>query len=409
MKTARKPTNSFVGGIAEHLRDRTIQYCRLACRMMKQTLFVRLELNAEQFKMLRETMRAFNHACNHIATIAYKLRTANKMRLQKEVYAETRKRFGLSAQMAIRAIAKVCEAYKRDRTRQPHFRDFGGMVYDQRILSWKRLEQASILTLNGRIRVPIRIGEYQKARMDRIRGQADLILRNHKFYLAVVVDAPEAVQYDPIGALGVDLGIVNLAVDSDGAVYKGQDVDKITHRMDRIKVKLQKCGSKSAKQHLKRLSGHEARYRRNVNHIISKSLVAKAKDTDRAIVLENLKGIRGQTTVQRAQRRRHNSWGFHQLRTFIDYKAKLAGVPVIYVNPRGTSNTCPRCTLQDKRSRPTRDAFRCVACGFAGPADYIAALNVAARGQVSSPIVPTNLSEPQALVRNKPTISIVGS
>jgi len=376
---------------------------------MKQALFVRLETSKEQFEALLETMRRFNEACNHIASVAHKLRTANKMRLQKHVYREARERFALSAQMAIRAIAKVCEAYRRDRSKKPAFKPYGAMVYDQRILSWKHLESASILTLKGRILVPIRAGEYQKARMDRMRRQADLILRNHKFYLAVVVDAPEASQYDPVGALGVDLGIINLAVDSDGAVYKGQDVDKATHRMDRIIAKLQKRGTKSAKRHLKHLSGREARYRRNVNHIVSKRLVAKAKDTGRAIVLENLKGIRGQVTVRKAQRRRHNSWSFSQLRQFIEYKAGLVGVPVLYVNPRGTSHTCPRCGLEAKQNRRTRERFECVTCGFAGPADYIAALNIAARGQVSSPIVPRNFLGPQALLRNKPMISLVGS
>jgi len=376
---------------------------------MKQTLFVRLETSKEQFEMLAETMRHFNEACNHIVLVAHKLQTANKMKLQKHVYHEARERFGLSAQMAIRAIAKVCEAYKRDRSKKPTFKPHGAMVYDQRILSWKHLQQASILTLKGRILVPIRIGEYQKVRMDRIRGQADLILRNHRFYLAVVVDAPETNQYDPTGALGVDLGLVNLAVDSNGTTYKGESVDRVMVRNERIKAKLQECGSKSAKRHLKRLSGDEARYRRNMNHNISKRLVATAKDTGRAIVLENLKGIRAQTTVRKAQRRRHNSWSFNQLRQFIEYKAKLAGVPVIYVNPRGTSHTCPRCGFQAKHNRPRRDRFECVRCGLAGPADYIAALNIAARGQVSSPIVPTNFLEPQALLRDKPTISTVGS
>jgi len=376
---------------------------------MKQTLFVRLDTDQAQFKILLDTMESFNEACNHIASVAYKLRTANKMRLQREVYRQVRDRFGLSAQMAIRAIAKVCEAYKRDRSKKPTFKPHGAMVYDQRILSWKRLEQASILTLKGRIRVPIRIGEYQRVRMDRIRGQADLILRNRRFYLAAVVDAPEASQYDPVGALGVDLGIVNLAVDSDGTTYKGKDIDKIMHRNERIKAKLQACGSKSAKQHLKRISGHEARYRRNMNHNISKKLVAKALDTGRAIVLENLKGIRAQTTVRKAQRRRHNSWSFNQLQQFVEYKAKLAGVPVVYVNPRGTSHTCPRCGVQARKSRLTRDTFRCVGCGLAGPADYIAALNIAARGQVSRPIVPRNFLEPQALLRDKPTTLVVGS
>ena len=81
----------------------------------------------------------------------------------------------------------------------------------------------------------------------------------------------------------------------------------------------------------------------------------------------------------------------------------------IYVNPRGTSHTCPRCGFQAKYNRPRRDRFECVRCGLAGPADYIAALNIAARGQVNSPIVPRNFLEPQALLRDKPTISIVGS
>jgi len=354
---------------------------------MKQTLLVKLDASKERFEALKQTMHRFNEACNFIAQIAHRNRTANKMRLQKLVYHEARSKFQLSAQMAIRAIAKVCEAYKRDRSKRPKFRPNGAMVYDQRILSWKGLEHASILTLKGRIRVPIRIGDYQKARMDRIRGQADLILRKGTFYLAVVVDAPEPTPYDPIGALGIDLGIVNLAVDSDGTTYKDKGVDRIMGRCEKLKAKLQKRRTKSAKHHLKRLSGREKRYRRNINHCISRKLVAKAKDTGRMLVLENLKGIRSQTTVRKLQRRRHNSWGFEQLRGFIEYKAKLAGVPVALVNPRGTSHTCPRCGCLDKRNRPDRESFKCVSCGLAGPADYIAALNIAARGVVNRPIV----------------------
>jgi transposase len=142
-----------------------------------------------------------------------------------------------------------------------------------------------MLTLKGRMIIPIRIGEYQKARMDRIRGQVDLIYRKGIFYLAVVVEAyqkarmdrirgqvdliyrkgifylavvveaPEPSKYDPIGVIGVDLGIVNLAVDSDGEVHSGVKVDTVRSKTTKIKSKLQKCGSKSAKRHLKKLSG----------------------------------------------------------------------------------------------------------------------------------------------------------
>ena len=37
----------------------------------------------------------------------------------------------------------------------------------------------------------------------------------------------------------------------------------------------------------------------------------------------------------------HNSWSFHQIRSFIEYKAREAGIPVIIVNPRNTSRECP--------------------------------------------------------------------
>ena len=73
------------------------------------------------------------------------------------------------------------------------------------------------MTLQGRIKVATRIGDYQRARFDRVRGQSDLIYRKGVFYLIVVVDAPEKTEYDynPADVLGVDLGIENIAVDSD--------------------------------------------------------------------------------------------------------------------------------------------------------------------------------------------------
>ncbi|WP_433379871.1 zinc ribbon domain-containing protein [Streptosporangium sp. CA-115845] len=115
------------------------------------------------------------------------------------------------------------------------------------------------------------------------------------------------------------------------------------------------------------------------NHVIAKKLVGKAKDTRSGIALEDLQGIRERVTVRKAQRADLHSWGFHQLRTFVTYKAALAGVPVRLVDPRNTSRTCPGCGHLDKRNRPTRDEFCCVLCGLAGPADYFAAINIGRR------------------------------
>ncbi len=338
-------------------------------------------------------MEKSNEACNDIAKVAFKNKIANKWKLHHEVYYRIRKQYGLSAQMTVRAISKVVEAYKRDKNKLCKFKPHGAIVYDQRILSWKGLEYASILTLEGRLKIPIRIGDYQKARIDRIKGQADLILRKGTFYLATTIDAPEESPFDPVGTLGVDLGLKFLAYDSDGESYSGKKVEHTRTKNAKLKTDLQKCGSRSAKRHLKRLSGKEARFHKDVNHVISKKLVTKAFDTQRRIALENLKGIRKGVTVRKAQRSRLSSWGFYQLRSFIEYKAELKGVPIIAVPPRGTSHICPVCGMNKKANRPNRGLFKCVECGFAGPADKIAAINIAARANVNKPIVACNETE----------------
>jgi len=378
---------------------------------MEQTLVVKLDTTIEQHDKLLRTMERFNEACNFIAGVAFKLHTANKLRLQHEIYHEVRERFGLSSQMAVRAISKVCEVYKRDKCIKPTFRKMGGMVYDQRILSWKGANKVSLLTLGGREIIPLRIGEYQELRLkNHIRGQVDLIYRKGKFNLAVVVDAPEADEFVAVGALGVDLGLNNLAVDSDGDSYSGRDVDTVRVKTDRLKASLQRKGTKSAKRHLRKLSGRENRFRRNTNHIISKRLVAKAKDTRRAIALEDLGGIRGRTTVRKVQRRRHMSWSFFQLRFFIEYKAKLSGVPVEAVDPKYTSQTCPLCGSVGRENRPFRAWFECVTCGFAGSADHIAAINIAARATVKVPIAAGLVSyHTEPLSSCKPSIKMGGT
>ncbi|EQD53380.1 transposase, IS605 OrfB family, partial [mine drainage metagenome] len=188
---------------------------------MLQTLMLRLDPSPADHTRLLQTMERVNAACSTIADVAFREKCVSKVLLQRMLYRQVREQFSLSAQMAVRAIAKVVEAYKRDRTKKPTFRSRGAVPYDQRILSFKSLDAASILTLDGRATVPIRLGDYQRAIVVERprRGQADLIYRDKTFYLAVVVEAPEATPYDPVGALGVDLGVVNIAADSDGKTY----------------------------------------------------------------------------------------------------------------------------------------------------------------------------------------------
>lgn len=278
----------------------------------------------------------------------------------------------MSAQLAIRAISKVVESYKVERAVLHEFDEHGAIVYDQRILSFIGLDKASLNTVDGRIIIPMLVGSYAKLDERRIKGQADLICVNGEFYLCIVVDVPEESPLTPEGFLGVDLGIVSIASTSDGIKYTGESCDKTRTRYSRLKAGLQSCGTKDAKKRLKIVSGREHRFKTNINHNISKAIVQTAKDTKRAIVLEDLTYIRSRTTVRHGQRERYAKWAFDQLRSFIEYKAKIAGVPVVLVDGRNTSRTCSDCGYVDKNNRHGQ-VFKCLACGHEENADINAA------------------------------------
>jgi IS605 OrfB family transposase len=346
---------------------------------MKQTMLLKLVPTPQQAVALLDTLHAVNAACNYAGQVAFQTKTGNKFELQKLVYGTLRVDYGLPAQLAIRAISKTVEAYKRDRSIQPTFRPEGAIAFDERVMAFKGLTTVSLLTLQGRVLVPFRFGAHQRARLDAIQGQADLIYRKGCWYLAVTLDVPTPPAESVDATLGVDLGIVNLGTDSDGETCSGAAIEHTRQQMGMLKAALQQRGTKSAKRHLKKLSGRETRFRRDANHCISKHVVAKAKRSHKALALEDLRHIRRRTerTVRTSQRQRHASWAFAQLRAFIAYKAALAGVPVRYVDPRDTSRTCSRCGHCETANRVSQAEFLCRACGFAASADWNAAVNVA--------------------------------
>ena len=110
---------------------------------------------------------------------------------------------------------------------------------------------------------------------------------------------------------------------------------------------------------------------RNTNHVISREIVHEAKGTSSAIAVENLEGIRVRTTVRKGNMYIHNSWSFHQLRSFIQYKARETGIPLIVIDPHNTSRECPNCHAITRKNRSERSQFRCISCILEGEADLM--------------------------------------
>jgi IS605 OrfB family transposase len=352
------------------------------------TAQLKLEPTAEQALALRRTLAASNAACDYISGVAWESKTFRQFDLHRLCYRETRKRFGLSAQAAVRCISKVADAYKLDRKARRAFRPLGSAAYDQRILSYDpQAFTVSIRTLEGRLKIPFVCGEHQRKMLANRKGETDLAFVRGKWYMLANCSIPSPAAAAPQGFLGVDLGVAQIAADSDGNLYNGSEIKSVRHRQRRLRAKLQSKQTRSAKRRLRKLSGKEFRFAKHVNHVISKQIVAAAERTGRGIAVEELTGIRDRIRATRRQRGVLHSWAFAQLRAFLEYKAKLAGVRLVAVDPRNSSRECSACGHAEKRNRPSQSSFRCAACGFAAHADTNAACVIAGRAAVSGPNV----------------------
>jgi IS605 OrfB family transposase len=212
-------------------------------------------------------------------------------------------------------------------------------------------------------------------------GETDLVFRDGKWFLYATIEATEALLTDPVnGFLGVDMGIVNIATTSDGNRAAGAELNCYRKRQARIRKRLQAKKTSSARRLLKKRRRKESRFASDLNHQISKRIVAEAKRTGCGVAVEQLTGIRDRVRLRKPQRAMVHSWAFAQLGSFLAYKAKQAGVAYVEVDPAYTSQTCCQCGWVDKRNRRTQAVFDCGRCRFVGHADHNAALNIAIRG-----------------------------
>jgi len=352
---------------------------------VKLTVQVQLQPTPEQSGLLTSTIRRANEACNFLSGIAWGSETFKQFDLHKLAYHSTRATFpDLSSQVLVRCIAKVADAYKLDRKSRRLFRALGAITYDARILSFRE-ETANIWTLAGRQRIPFVCGDHQRELLVHDRGESDLVLRDGRFYLLVSVNVPDIEERKVTGWLGVDVGVVNIATTSDGKNFSGSHLNSLRARANRLRSKLQRKGTKSAKRLLRKRRVKESRFSGHVNHCIAKRIVATAERTGRGIAVENLEGIRNRIRARRPQRRVLHSWAFADLQGKIDYKARRVGIPICYVDPRNTSRECRVCGHIEKANRKTRDVFSCLACGHTTDADINAARVIARRAAVTRP------------------------
>ena len=294
---------------------------------MKLTAKVRLYPDKEQQQLLFDTLGKANAACDKISQYAWDNKVFGQYDLHHAMYHPIRSSSDLSAQMVVRCLAKVADAYKLDRKRFRKFRPLGSIAYDSRILTWKK-DRVSLWCIGGRQKIDYRTGGPYSELLNYQQGETDLAYIKEKWYLLTTCDVPNEEEERFTDIIGVDLGLTSIASDSQGHSYSGKELNALRKKRQGVRSSLQSKGTKGAKKVLKRLSGRERTTTKIVNHTISKNLVAKAKRERKAIALEDLNGIRRLTNkrLHKSQRGLHNRWSFHQLKTYLAYKAERSGV-----------------------------------------------------------------------------------
>ena len=359
--------------------------------MSKFVVTAKIQIHPERSvrKSLDRSMVQYSLACDRISEAIFQTHNLNQAQLQEQLYEELRDRFGLKSQMACSSIRTVIAKYKtilseEHKWIQPKFKK------PQLDLVWNRdysLVQGvfSVNTLDGRIKAPFDIkGMEQYFDKDKFKfGTARLVCSKRKYYLHIPVtsEVPDCETAEICNVVGIDRGINFIAVSYDS---KGKssffDGGKVKHKRahyKELRTELQKRGTASARRRLKKIGQRENRWMNDVNHCVSKALVT-SNPSKTLFVLENLKGIRGATEkVRRKNRYVSVSWSYYDLEQKLKYKAQRNSCLVINVDPRYTSQCCPKCGHIEKSNRDKKlHCFCCKNCGYRSNDDRIGAMNL---------------------------------
>jgi len=354
--------------------------------MQTRTICCKLLTSQVTAEALQETSERFADSCNFVLDIAMEHKTQNAIKLHHLCYFECRKKFRLSANLAIRSIRRVAASMTRFKGKKKRPRKFSpkSIDYDARIFSLRGADESvSLTTTRGRIVLPLILGEFQR---ERLKGKtptsATVIKKRAEWYIHMVVEV-ESSACTGSEVLGIDCGLTNIVATSNETLIAGKSRQSYKKKKSKVRASLQSKGTKRARKVLKRISGRERRHIKNQNHVLSKRIVDEAKRHDCGrIRMERLTHIRANTkTWNKHLNRMVAGWSFYELQQFVQYKAAAVGISVEFVNPAYTSQTCHHCLKLGSRKG---EQFNCLTCGNQH-ADVNASRVIALGGVVCKP------------------------
>lgn len=360
---------------------------------MAQTLTltrkIKLLPTPDQERLLATTARAYTDACNDVARWCMAHESDKRDQIHAATYASLRGDHGLPSQMAGSAIRSVISAYKTIHATQdkwsiaPHFKKQNyALVWNRDYSLYKDTGSFSVNTLAGRAKIATDWRGHEDFYGREKYGTARLSYKHGNWYIfvPVTIEVPETPHDQIRDVVGIDLGINFLAVTYNSAgettFYSGRVVKNTRAHYKQLRSELQAKQTRSSRRRLERIGSRENRWMNDVNHCITKALVNTTTPT--LFVMEDLTGIRNATEkVHKKDRYVQVSWAFHDFRQKMEYKAALYGHQIIFVNPKYTSQRCPKCGHTERANRNKKaHLFRCRSCSYQSNDDRVGAMNL---------------------------------
>ena len=337
-------------------------------------------------------MIAVRKALNYVSNYVFENKCFSQHKLNEATYYLLREKFSLKSQMSQSVMKTVLAKYKTIKSNNQPFTkvQFKNLEYD---LVWNRdylLTNGifSINSLEGRLKIPFETKGMEKYFDGTYTfGTAKLVYKFKKYFLHIPMtkDFIQTTPFQINKIVGIDLGVNFIATvyDSYGKTtfFSGKAIKSKRGHYKILRKDLQELGTKSAKRKIKSFGTRENRYVTDVNHSITKALV-EHYGQNTLFVLEDLTNVR-QSTERVCINNRYTivSWAFYQFRKMLEYKAKLNQSIVIAVDPKYTSQTCPKCGHIEKSNRDKKNhIFCCKNCGYQSNDDRIGAMNLWRRG-----------------------------
>ena len=354
-----------------------------------KTAKIQIHPQVDDIQLLLDSMKAYAKACAFVSDYVFTSKDLSQVSVQKHTYTKVREEYNLPSQMACNVVRTVIGSYKTNKT---NGYDWTFCKYDvpQMTLSWNRdysLNQNmfSVGTLSGRIKCDFDIKGMEQYFDKSIYsfGTAKVVYKHDKFFLHISVkcDLSEVPDTDITNVVGHDRGIRFLvsSYDSNGktAFYSGNVVKQKRGHYKALRKQLQQVGTPSSRRRLKAIGQRENRWMSDVNHYITKALV-ESNPKGTLHVLEDLSGIRTATEAVKVHNRYVMvSWSYYDLEQKLIYKAQEHGQKVIKVDPKYTSQTCPKCGHIERGNRDKHEhIFCCKNCGYESNDDRIGAMNL---------------------------------